>query len=393
MKKALVALVAFVLLVAATPEEAMSDLEANGYFIEPGANVSEDVVSDAVSEGRNEGGRLYIVVLAEEPPGGATTFSDSTLDLLPGDSYVVTVAPETVGFAENGDFWTTAEMNEAVDASLDGGSDDEVVETFIGVLTSFSSPGVDPEPVDPEPVDPEPVEGGGISFGWILLLGGGVFLAWWYFSNRRQSVRASARRMAEVKALAKEKLDEVANDILEMEDEVGVSDNSEVKKHYQNASAMYSRAMEDTEKATTLPAMLKVSEQLDLAIWELDCAEAVLDGKEKPPRPEPPKQEPVMPPPPPPESVSPAPGTVPPSPMDFDRRPQRQSGGSNDMLTMLLTMMAMRGMGGGRGGGFGGGPGGGFGGGFGGGSGRSGGGGFRSMGGGGRSRGGGSRRG
>jgi len=380
MKKVFAALAALVLLVAATPEGALSDLEANGYYIEPGADVSEDTVSDAVSEGRNAGGRLYMVVLAEEPPGGATSFSDSTLDLLPSDSYVVTVAPETVGFAEDGDFWTTEQMNEAVEASLDGGSDDEVVEIFIGMLTSFSDPGA-----EPAPADPETSTGSGIPWGWILLLGGGAVLAWWYFSNRSRSQRAAAGRMAEVKNLAKEKLDEVANDILEMEDEVSASDNAEVKQHYQNASAMYARAMEDTERATTLPAMLEVSEELDLAIWELDCAEALLDGKERPPKPEPPKPEPVMPPPPPPESVSPAPGTIPPNPSDFDRRSQRQSGGSNDMLTMLLTMMAMGGMRGRGGGGFGGGFGGG---------GRSSGGGFRSpMGGGGRSRGGGSRRG
>jgi hypothetical protein len=163
-----------------------------------------------------------------------------------------------------------------------------------------------------------------------------------------------------VRGLANEKLAEVANDILEMEDEVSTTDNDEVRRHYERASAMYSTAMEDTERAATVPAMVAVSSTLDLAIWELDSAEALLDGKPPPPKPEPPSSEPLVPVPPQPVpeghgSPSAPPGSVPPVP-DFDRRPQRQSGGSNDIMTMLMTMIAMGGMrnrGGGLGGGFG----------------------------------------
>lgn len=356
--KRVVGILALLVLIAATPQEALPGLEANGYYVEEGASAREEVVSEAVSDGRADGGRLYIVVLAEEPPGGATTFSDSTLDLLGNDAYVVTVAPETVGFAENGDVWTTEQMNQAIDASLDGGSDDEVVQLFVDALVEGA--------------------GGGISFVWILLLGA-VAIGVWIFFSRRNRAKQSAARLEKVKALAQEKLDEVANDILEMEDEVSVSDSAEVKDHYQRASKMYAQAMEDNRRAESAAEMLEVSEELDLAIWELDCAEALLDGKPKPPKPE--RPQPTAPPPPPPvpegrgtESPPPrVPGTI----DQFDRRPQRHSTGSNEMTMMLMTMMAMGGMRGGRrGGGFGGGFGG-----FGGGS---------SMGGG-RSRGGGRR--
>jgi len=336
-KRALFSLAALVL-IAATPGEALPGLEADGYFIEPGSDATEQVVSDAVFEGRADGGRLYIVVLAEEPPGGAPTFSDSTLDLLDGDGYVVTVAPQTVGFAGGGTSWTVDEMNSAVDAALDGGSDDEVVEIFIATLVDQPAGGGSGG-------DDSGSSGGGIPWTWILLLGGGGFLLWWYFTNRSREMRSSAGRMAQVKEMAKEKLAEVANDILEMEDEVTTSENSEVKEHYQRASATYSQAMEDTEHATTVAEMMKVSEELDLAIWELDCAEALLDGKPKPPKPEPPPL----------ETVTPPQQPVPPAPTPsagYDRRPERQSGGSNDMLSVLLTMMAMNSMRGG--GGFGG---------------------------------------
>jgi hypothetical protein len=376
MKRVFAALTALVL-IAATPGEVLPDLQANGYYIEPGSDASEQVVSDAVFEGRADGGRLYIVVLSEEPPGGAPTFADSTLDLL-GEGYVLTVAPRTVGYAGDGTFWTADQMDRAVDVSLDGGSDDEVVELFIAELTATGAPSGGGSG------DEGAAGGGGFSIWWLLLLAGGGFAIWW-FINSRNEARNAAGRLDRTKKVAGDKLAEVANDILEMEDEVAATDNPEVKEHYQRASAIYSKAIQDNERADDLSEMLEVSRALDLAIWELDCAEAILDGKPKPPKPEPPK--PVVPP-------APAPGqTVPPPPVGssqtstYDRRPQRQSGGSNDLLTMLLAMAAMRNMGG-RGG---------FGGGFGGwtGGGRSSGGGFRGGGfrggGGGRIRGGGRR--
>ena len=376
--KRLLAAVSLLSLIAATPEQALSGLEDNGYYIEPGASVSEDVVGDAVFDGRADGGRLYLVVLAEEPPSGAIPFSDSVLDLLGGDGYVVTVAPESVGWAGDGSHWSEEEMDSAVDASLDGDSDDEVVTQFIQALTG-------------SPTVPGGGQGGGggdtagVPWGWILLLGGGGLVAWAIFSSRSRRGRM-AGRLEEVKAVAKQKLAEVANDILEMEDEVGVSDNPEVKQHYQRASATYTQAIDDTEEATTVAEMIEVTNQLDMAIWELVSAEALLDGKPKPPKPEPAKVEPVVPPPAPGDGVpTPDRGRVPPPP-GYDRRPQRQTTGSDDLLSMLMAMMMMGGM---RGpGGFGGG---GFGG-FGGGGGRMGGGGGRFGGGGGRMRGGGRRR-
>jgi hypothetical protein len=361
-----------VTLIAATPQEALPELEANGYYIEQDSAASEQVVSDAVFDGRADGGRLYIVVLAEEPPGGATTFSDSALDLLDGEGYVLTVAPETVGYAGDGTSWTDSEMDGAVDASLDGGSDDEVVQLFAASLTGAF-------PVDGGGDDPEDgaSAGGGISLMWILLIGGAA-VGIWVFLSRRSRAKRVAGRMEGVRELAKQKLDEVANDILDMEDEVAMSENPEIKQHYQRASSMYAKAMDDTTRASTIREMLEVSEELDMAIWELDCTEALLDGKPKPAKPEP-KTEVLAPAPPPdvPDGHG-LPANVPGTVDQFDRRSQRQSSGTEDILTMLMTMMAMGGM---RG------PGGGFGGGFG------GGGRGPSMGGRGRIRGGGRRRG
>lgn len=365
------------LLIAATPDDVLSSLQADGYYIDQGSSATEQVVSDAVFKGRADGGRLYIVVLADEPPGGATTFADSTLDLL-GDGYVLVVAPETVGYAGDGTTWTADQMDAAVEASLDGGTDDEVVDLFVLTLTE------EPAATPGGGSSGNGASGGGISLLWLLVIGIAVVGVFMFVSSRGKARRAESR-MAHIKSMARQKLSEVANDILEMEDEVSTSGNVEAQGHYQRASALYSEAMDANDRAGTVPEMMKVSENLDLAIWELDCAEAILDGKPKPPKPEPPTASPV------PEGQGER--ANPPATPDFERRPQRQSTGSGDMLNVLLTMMAMGSMRN-RGGGFGGFGGfGGSSGGWTGGGGRIRGGGGRMGGGGGRIRGGGGRRG
>ena len=332
MKRILLA-VASLLLVAASPDQVVPELEDNGYYIDTGSTASEAVVSDAVFEGRADGGRLYLVVLSEEPAGGAPTFSDSVLDRL-GSGYVVTIAPETVGFAGEGTEWSVEEMNAAIDASLEGGSDDQVVELFISELTGAG--------VVPSPGGEEPAEGGG-GFGWIWLvvIAGGALLI---FSAMRNSSRKRAEmagsELEKVKAMAKAKLAEVANDIIEMEHEVELSDNAEVKSHYQSASATYAEALARTEKDPGPAEMLDVVRDLDVAIWELDVAEALLDDKPVPEKPKPPEPKPPA------RQPDPAPTEKPEE--SYGRRPERQSSyAGGDLMTALWALLAMSGRGGG----------------------------------------------
>jgi len=332
MKRLLVAV--SLLLIAATPDQVVPELEANGYYIEPGSSASEQVVSDAVFEGRADGGRLYLVVLSTEPPGGAPTFSDSILDQL-GSGYVVTVAPETVGYAGDGTSWTSDEMNRAIDVSLDGGSDDEVVELLISELTGA---GVVPTPGGEDPAG----EGGGFGWIWLVVIAGGALLIFSRMRNssRKRTAMASAE-LEKVRSMARVKLAEVANDIIEMEHEVELSGNTEVKSHYQSASATYTETLARIEKDPIPAEMLEIVRDLDVAIWELDVAEALLDGKPAPEKPKPPEPKPPAlqrPEPAPPETVEDA----------YGRRPERQSSyAGNDLMTALWALLAMSGRGGG----------------------------------------------
>ena len=325
-------------MLAASPGEVVSELEAQGFYIESGANASSEVVGDAVADAGFSGGRLYVVVLSEEPASGATFFAAAVLDEL-GSGTVLTVAPETLGYESDGNSWTAEELNEAVSASLNGTSDDDVVVRFVESLTGAavggggSGSGGDPG-------------GSGSGFVWLLVFVGGLAALFFYLRTRSRNTSATARagRLAEFRAAAQEKLNAVANDILEMETEVSVSEKPEVQQRYNSASAKYAEVVDKVGTVTDPEELLDLTYQLDIAIWELDVAEAYLDGKTPPKKPEPPKL----------ETLEPQPGaksgpvlTTPP-PQGYDRRPQRQSSPSGpDLGNILLALLAARGMGGG----------------------------------------------
>ena len=324
------AVVAVVLLTAATsPGDAASVATTTGYYIEDGADATDEVVGGAVSDARSAGSLFYAIVLAEEPAAGATTYAEAVLREVPaGEGTVLTVAPETVGWAKNNSRWTVEELNEATEASLAGETSDDVVRLFVDSLLGAESS-----------------DGGG-GFPWFLVIvvavvAGVGFLIW---RGRRNQRAAAASALAELKGKAESQIAAVANDILDDEDEIGEAANPEATARFDQATAIYTTASERLAAAATPREVLAVSEDLDLAIWHLDCAEAILDGAPLPPKPEKPEppQEPVAPAP----TASSSAGSLPPLP-EYQRRPTRRSSfGADDMMKTMLAMQAMRSMGG-----------------------------------------------
>lgn len=328
MKRLLIAIAALGL-VAATPAEVLPGLESQGFYIEDGSGATEAVVSAAVADASFEGSRLYIVVLAEEPASGAAFFSDAILDDL-GTATVLTVAPESIGWVSSETVWTEEQFESAEAAALAGSNDNEVVSRFVASLVGAPAPGG----------GSGGSSGGGSGWMWFLVIGGGLLLFFFFLRSRSNSTTSSARtsRLREFYEAAQAKLDNIANDIIEMEDEVALADNGEVKKHYDSASATYARLIDLVPKATTADDLVDITYQLDIAIWELDVAEALLDGKEAPEKPEKVKLE------------EPAPQTASSPPQradDFQRRTQRQSSPAGpDLGNILLAILAAQGMGG-----------------------------------------------
>ena len=69
-------------------------------------------------------------------------------------------------------------------------------------------------------------------------------------------------------------LDAIANDILNLEDEVRAAGNDETLIQYRNASATYAAARGELETADTAAELTDLATRLDVAIWQLDVTEA-----------------------------------------------------------------------------------------------------------------------
>lgn len=358
--KYLAAALAMLFLLAAAPAELADEIATTGYHVDRNASATNECVSGSVSDARNAGGNMYIVVLAEEPPGGATTFSEATLNELDVTGTVFTVSPESIGYRDTEGFWSVAEFDRALDEANTVASDNDVVRTFVNTLA------------DDDAVCSTTDIAGKSSWGFIafvvIVVGGIAFLIW---RSSRSGKRRKAAALDEAKAPIERQINDIANDILELEDEVKQAANPEATAHFNEATASFTTAQDRLATASTSPALLDLGYDLDVTIWHLDCAEAILDGNTvpaKPTKPEPPKL--TQPPPPPGPATADVsrssgqdaarniPTDLPDSLPEYQRRNQRRSQyGSEGLMTALLAMQAMKGVGGTFGGGFGGGQG------------------------------------
>ena len=324
--KTLLAVASVLFVVAATPSEVTPTLEVQGYFIEAGSDATDASISRSVSDARAAGGALYVVVLAAEPPGGATTYSGAVLtELSLSSGTVFTVAPETVGVESINDIWSLEELDVALDLALEGETADEIVSLFVEGLTNPSTSG-----------------GGGWMFLLIIaaVIGGIIFLIW---RSGRAAKEKRARAMTTAKAGVQAQIDAIANDILELEDEIAEAGAGAAPDYFHEAAGSFVSAEERLASASDAQTVLDLSFDLDETIWKLDCAEALLDGNALPDKPVKPVPEPE------PVRTQPDPRSLPDSLPEYHRRGGRQSSyGSNDMMQALLAAAAMSGVGGSR---------------------------------------------
>lgn len=331
------------------------DLAEQGFYIESGTSISESDASQIVSAARNSGSRFYLVVLDDTPLGGSSAFAESAYDDLSiSAGTVLAISPDDVGWVSEEEGFTETDMANAYEfANSGGGSDAEYAANFVVGLFGES---VVPEPVT-ETVAPtttaataaptsESSGGGGSGFLlFIVIIAGLGLLMWWLMRrSRKPTVNAAAEQMATARAAVQKQVDAVANDILDMEDEVRLANNSEVDRFYNEASETYRGITERLQNAKSPQDLLDISNDLDVAIWQLDSAEAALDGKPKPPRPQAKKLEPQ------PRPAGQDRVTVPAPRPDYQRRPSRRSSYLGPgMLEMLIGVAGQVLAGGGRG--------------------------------------------
>lgn len=323
------------------------DLATQPFYLDRGVSISESDASEIVSAARNSGSRFYLVVLDDTPLGGSVAFAESLYDdlsIAAGTMLVIT--PDDVGWLSENEGFTDAEIADAFDfANAGGGNDAEYAANFVIGLFGDSLV-VEPAPETEAPVTTAASAttaapaaaaaesgGGGSGFIWFIVIIGGLGLLVWWMMRRsgKQTVNEAAGQMAKARTAVQKQVDAIANDILDMEDEVRVANNVEADRFYNEASETYRGITERLQQAKTPIHLMDISNDLDVAIWQLDCAEAVLDGKPKPPRPEAKRLEPE------PRPTSRDRVTVPAPRPDYQRRPSRRSSYLGPgMLEMLI---------------------------------------------------------
>ena len=342
--KYLVALFSLVFVVAAAPSDIASEVATTGFHVDSGTSATEICVSESVADARFSGGNLSIIVLVDEPAGAATTFAGAMLSELDVPGTVFVVAPESLGFEEDESFWSTEELEAAQETSDTAASDNDVVRTFVNTLTGGSGTCSSASVAGKSSWGP-------IAF-FLIVLGGIGFLIW---RSARSAKGRKAKGLSEAKVPVQNQIDAIANDILEIETEVEEAANPEATRHFIEATQAFAMAGEKLAAAQDAASLVELSFELDLTIWRLDCAEAILDGN--PPPPQPVKPKPAVPPP---IQASTASTTgtsrtattttrMPTSLPQYQRRDARRSQyGADDMLRTVLAMQAMKGLGGRR---------------------------------------------
>ena len=104
--------------------------------------------------------------------------------------------------------------------------------------------------------------------------------------NHRTERRVTAQRIAQTQTMMRQQLDAVANDILKLEEEVRASGNDQARAQFRDATITYAETAGQLEAADTITELSALARRLDTAIWQLDAAEALLDGRPVPAKPQ-----------------------------------------------------------------------------------------------------------
>jgi hypothetical protein len=326
---------------AVEPDEIAERVFTQGFYVEEGASITDAEASAIVSSARNEGSRYHLIVLVETPPGGDTAFAEAVYDFMGIDSGTVFVLSEDDAGWVSVDEFSEAELEDAfIVASDAGGSDAAYAANFTGALF-----GVDLNVGSTAGGSDD--GGGGSGFLLLILIVGGLgLLVWWLVRrSKAQAAKASAAQFAKARAEIQVQLDGIANDILDMESEVRGADNPTVDALFDEAGSTYNEASDELAAADSPQELLDLSNKVDLAVWQLDSCEAILDGKDAPPKPE--ARKPAPPPVPTPQQPRPdgsrSGSSLPPRPSypQYQRRSSRRSSGlSPGMLEMLIGLGA-----------------------------------------------------
>jgi hypothetical protein len=277
---------------ATDADDVVAELELRGYFIERGADAGFEDLERLVDEWSD----VFFVVLARDPSGGADLLASDTLEAMGVEGTVVVVGPAEVGAVST--IYGSDDTDRALDALLSD-IDRGYYEGFSAFASALSPQAVVVTTAATTAAEvvvttvaqtpsaaPAPSGGGGGGFIFLLIIVGIGALIWWAVRrSKRNREEMLDDKIDDVKAEIQAQLSEAANDILELEDDILLSDNEEAKRLYYAGSKAYAEFQEQLTSARSFAELGRLAEGVDVAHWQLESAEALLEGKPKPPKP------------------------------------------------------------------------------------------------------------
>ena len=231
----------------------------DGFYVE--SDYSQSGLSEAMDEAATD---APFLVALNDNISDPSALADSLLARI-GFGSVIILTPDSIGGASF-DFDASG-----VDARLD-----QVVEALgpnddlAAAVAAFAD-------------GPGGISGAAVLLGVGALGVGGIALA--SARSRRRLKDQAAARLEEARTELARQVDLVANDIVELSSAIEISEDTTAESLYRKASATYTTVEEALRDAPDLVSLEKLSDQLDEARWELDAAEAALNGDEVPQRP------------------------------------------------------------------------------------------------------------
>lgn len=270
--------------------EVVEAVERDGYYLEPGADADVSGFRSLIADTS----RFVVVVLAADDPDGADFAAGQVLDELSEPATVLVISPGEIGAVS--DEFSDDDLDRAIDEALDvldsGADVASGARAFAQSLGLVDGDVVAPTP-DAGPTSTTSDENGSSGSGWVGLLVllavvaavvGGLF----WFANRRAK-KVDGGEVEAARAEIRSQLEAVAHDIVEHEAAVDLSGNEAAIGYFREASATYTDVSAAVDVTTNLLELAELNDEIDLARWQLEAAEALLDGRPLPPKPEPDK--------------------------------------------------------------------------------------------------------
>lgn len=269
-----------------TLDEVVAAVESDGFYAERGADVDADGLADLVA-GANG---LAVVVLVDDDPDGADLAADQVRSAIGGDTTVLVVSPGEVG--ANSSRFTDADLDTALDDTLAtfdrGGTTLDAVSSFAQSLELTRPAEAPPEPTAATESQESSGGGGAGTLIVVLLIIAAIIGGLFWFAKRKAKT-VDTGEVDRAKAEIKAQLEVVAHDIVEHQDAIDVADNEQAIEYFRAANATYVEVSEEVEETTNLLDLAELNDQIDVARWQLDAAEALSEGRDVPPKPEPDK--------------------------------------------------------------------------------------------------------